>query len=196
MRNPLRDLTYEATAAARRFWWVYLLTGIAWVIFSVVVFRFDTTSVKGIGYLAGAIFIVAGFFEFLAIPFVTTGWKILYGLLGVAFIVVGVLSFIRPVNTFVGLSALVAFFLLFAGIFNVVLALMNRQVDLWWMRLILGIAEIGFGFWCAGSFQRSAIFLVSFVAVATLFRGITQIIQAFQLRKLDPERIAYGGTPA
>ena len=89
-----------------------------------------------------------------------------------------------------------AFFLLFAGIFNVVLALMNRQVDLWWMRLILGIVEIGFGFWCAGSFQRSAIFLVSFVAVATLFRGITQIIQAFQLRKLDPKQIAYGGSPA
>src|SRR2546423_14010425 len=114
MRNPLRDLTYEATAAARRFWWVYLLTGIAWLIFSLVVFRFDAASVKGIGYLAGAIFVVAGLFEFLAIPFVTTGWKILYGLLGVAFIVVGVLSFIRPVNTFVGLSALVAFFLVFA----------------------------------------------------------------------------------
>ena len=194
--NPLRDLTYETTAAARRYWWVFLITGILWLIFSLIVFRFNAASIKGIGYLAGAIFIVAGVNEFVAIPFVTTGWKILYGILGVAFIVVGILSFIRPVDTFVGLSALVAFFLIFAGIFNVVVALTNRQVDLWWMRLILGIVEIGFAFWCAGSFQRSAIFLVSFVAVATLFMGITQIVQAFQLRQLDPDKIGLGGSPA
>ena len=193
MRSPLRDLTYEATESARRFWWIFLITGILWTIFSIIVFRFDATSIKGIGYLAGAIFIVAGVNEFMAMPFVTTGWKILYGLLGVAFIVVGVLSFIRPVNTFVGLSELVAFFLIFAGIFNVVVALTNRHVDLWWTRLILGLVEIGFAFWCAGSFQRSAIFLVSFVAVASLFMGFTQIVQAFQLRSLDPERIAPTG---
>jgi len=196
MRSPLRDLTYEATESARRFWWIFLITGILWTIFSIIVFRFDATSIKGIGYLAGAIFIVAGVNEFMAMPFVTTGWKILYGLLGVAFIVVGVLSFIRPVNTFVGLSEVVAFFLIFAGVFNVVVALSNRQIELWWMRLILGIVEIGFAFWAAGSFQRSAIFLVSFVGVAALFMGITQIVQAFQLRKLDPHRIAYGGAPA
>jgi uncharacterized membrane protein HdeD (DUF308 family) len=190
--NPLRDLTYEATAAAKRYWWIFLITGIAWLIFSLIVFRFDAASVKGIGYLAGAIFIVAGVNEFAAIPFVTTGWKILYGLLGVAFVVVGILSFIRPVDTFVGLSALVAFFLIFAGVFNVVVALSNRQVELWWMRLIVGIFEIGFAFWAAGSFQRSAIFLVSFVAVSTLFMGITQIVQAFQLRKLEPGKIALG----
>jgi uncharacterized membrane protein HdeD (DUF308 family) len=193
--NPLRDLTYEATSTARRYWWIFLITGIAWTVFSLIVFRFDAASIKGIGYLAGAIFIVAGVNEFIAIPFVTTGWKILYGLLGVAFIVVGILSLIRPVNTFVGLSELVAFFLIFAGIFNIVVALTNRQVDLWWARLILGIVEIGFAFWCAGSFQRSAVFLVSFVAVATLFMGITQIVQAFQLRQLDPEKIG-GARPA
>jgi uncharacterized membrane protein HdeD (DUF308 family) len=187
--NPLADLSYEATALARRAWWVFLLTGIAWLIFSLVVFRFDTTSVKGIGYLAGAIFIVAGVNEFVIVPFVSTGWKWLHGILGVAFIVVGILSLIRPVNTFVGLSALVAFFLMFAGIFDVVLALTNRDVELWWARLIVGIAAIGFAFWTAGSFQRSAIFLVSFVAVATLFHGLTQIITAFQLRRLDPEKV-------
>lgn len=192
--NPLRDLTYAATAPARRYWWVFLITGIAWTVFSLIVFRFDAASVKGIGYLAGAIFVVAGVNEFIAIPFVTTGWKILFGLLGVAFIVVGILCFIRPVDTFVGLSELVAFFLIFAGIFNIVVALTNRQVDLWWLRLILGIVEIGFAFWCAGSFQRSAVFLVSFVAVATLFLGITQIVQAFQLRQLG--NAVGGGRPA
>jgi uncharacterized membrane protein HdeD (DUF308 family) len=182
--NPFGTLAYEATAPARRYWWIFLITGIAWLVFSLIVFRFDTASIKGIGYLAGVIFIVAGVTEFMTIPFVSTGWKWFYGILGVAFIVVGILSLIRPVNTFVGLSALVAFFLLFGGIFSVVMALSNRDVDLWWLQLIVGIVEIGFAFWVAGSFQRSAVFLVAFVAVATLFRGITQITLAFQLRKL------------
>jgi uncharacterized membrane protein HdeD (DUF308 family) len=182
--NPLGDLAHEATEPARRFWWIFLLTGIAWVIFSLIVFRFDTTSVKGIGYLAGAIFLVAGVMELMSLPVFTTGWKILHGLLGVAFIVVGILSLIRPVDTFVGLSALVAFFLVFAGIFNVIVSLSNRDVELWWLRLIVGIFEVGFGFWCAGSFNRSAIFLVSFVAVAALFHGISQIVMSFQIRRL------------
>jgi uncharacterized membrane protein HdeD (DUF308 family) len=182
--NPLKDLAHEATEPARRFWWVFLLTGIAWVIFSIIVFRFDTASVKGIGYLAGAIFLVAGVSELMALPLFTTGWKIFHGLLGVAFIVVGILSLIRPVDTFVGLSALVAFFLVFAGIFNVLVSLTNRNVDLWWMRLIVGIFEIGFGFWCAGSFNRSAVFLVAFVAVAALFHGVSQIVMAFQIRQV------------
>ena len=196
--NPLRDLSYEATSLARRAWWVFLLTGIAWLIFSLVVFRFDATSVKGIGYLAGAIFVVVGINEFVIIPFVSTGWKWFHGILGVAFVVVGILAFIRPVNTFVGLAELVAFFLLFAGIFDVVQSLMNRHLELWWLRLIVGVLEIGFAFWVAGSFQRSAIFLVAFVGVATLFHGVTQIVLAFQLRTLDPEKVraSLSGAPA
>ena len=189
MVNPLADMGYEATALARRWWWVFLVTGILWCVFSLIVFRFDAASVKGIGYLAGAIFLVAGVNELMAMPFVSTGWKWFYGILGVAFIVLGILSFVRPVDTFVGLSALVAFFLMFAGIFNVVLALMNRDAEFWWGRLIVGIFEIGFAFWAAGSFERSAVFLVAFVAVATLFHGLSQIITAFQLRKLDPDRV-------
>ena len=61
MAAGTRDLSYEVTALARRSWWVFLLTGIAWLIFSLVVFRFNAASIKGIGYLAGVIFIVAGF---------------------------------------------------------------------------------------------------------------------------------------
>ena len=63
-----------------------------------------------------------------------------------------------------------------------------RCIALWWLRLITGIVELGFGFWVAGSFQRSAIVLVAFVGVATLFHGVTQIVLALQLRSLDPQR--------
>jgi len=56
-------------------------------------------------------------------------------------------------------------------------------------RSLVAALEIGFAFWVAGSFQRSAIFLVAFVGVATLFQGVTQIVLAFQLRKLDPEKV-------
>jgi uncharacterized membrane protein HdeD (DUF308 family) len=187
--GPLAELGYEATALARRSWWVFLLSGIAWLIFSLIVFRFDTASVQGIGYLAGAIFIVAGVNELAIMPFVSGPWKWFHGILAAAFVVTGILSFARPVDTFVGLSAVVAFFFVFAGIFDILQSLMNRDLELWWLRLITGVVELGFAFWVAGSFQRSAIVLVAFVGVATLFRGVTQIVLALQLRSLDQQRV-------
>ena len=61
---------------------------------------------------------MAGVNELAIMPFVSGAWKWLHGILGVVFVVVGILSFVRPVDTFVGLSAVVAFFFLFAGIWT------------------------------------------------------------------------------
>ena len=47
-----------------RFWWVFLITGTLWLILSLIIFRFDITSVKSIGYIAGVIFLFAAAFEF------------------------------------------------------------------------------------------------------------------------------------
>ena len=38
-------------------WWAYLLAGIAWVLISVVILRFNIASVATIGLLLGALFL-------------------------------------------------------------------------------------------------------------------------------------------
>jgi uncharacterized membrane protein HdeD (DUF308 family) len=46
-------------------WWAYLLAGIAWVIISVIILRFNVASVATIGLLLGALFLLSAVEEFV-----------------------------------------------------------------------------------------------------------------------------------
>jgi len=189
------DLDYAATAAMRRRWWVFLLTGIFWTIVSLVLFRFDVSSVRAVGVIAGIAFIAWGIEELAIMMLLMSGsdgnlslrspWRWLHGVLGLLLIVGGVVALANPVDTFVAIAALVGWLLLIKGIFDVVLALSNRDVDLWWMRLVLGIVELGLAVVVSGNPVRKAVFLIAIVAAGTLIRGITNIAWAFQLRSSE-----------
>ena len=55
-------------------WWLFLVTGIAWLIISVMVLRFTPASVNTVGILMGVLFLLAGFNEFLA-GSMTHSWR-------------------------------------------------------------------------------------------------------------------------
>jgi uncharacterized membrane protein HdeD (DUF308 family) len=44
-------------------WWILLATGVAWLIISAAVLRFNTTSITTIGVLIGAVFLIASVSE-------------------------------------------------------------------------------------------------------------------------------------
>ena len=166
-------------------WWMFLVTGIGWLVFSLLVFQWDYTTVYAISILFGIVALVAGINEFFQIVVSSTGWRIVHGILGVLYVVVGVWALVNPRSAFTTLAALVAFFLLFKGIFDLTVAFMTKgEFDLWWLQLILGIVEILLAFWVAGSFRQSAILLVAYVGIIALSRGITELFIAFKLRGL------------
>ena len=176
----------EVVRDAARWWWVFLLTGIAWLVFSLVIFRFDITSAASVAILFGVVAIMAGMNEFMAIGVSTTGWKIVHGILGVIFVLVGIFAFIEPGSTFEALAALMSFFLLFKGIFDIAVAIVTKgEFELWWVQLVAGLIEIGLAFWVAGSFRQKAILLLVYVGVVALSKGITEIILAFKLKSLQ-----------
>lgn len=177
----------ELAEGASRIWWLFLLTGILWLWISLIVLRLNLESVTAIAILFGIVAIGAGINEFLAIGASTTGWKIAHGILGVVFVAAGIVAFFEPAGTFVALASLVAWVLLFKGIFDIVLALVSHPAHLWWVGLIVGSIEIVLAFWAAGYFRGSAIILVAWVAALTLLRGITEIVMAFRLRHLKKE---------
>jgi len=176
-----RELAEEAADR----WWMFLVTGIGWLVFSLLVFQWDYTTVYAISILFGIVALVAGVNEFFQIVVSSTGWKFVHGILGVLYVIVGVWALVNPRSAFTTLAALVAFFLLFKGIFDLTVAFMTKdEFDLWWLQLVLGIVEILLAFWVSGSFRTSAIFLVAYVGIIALSRGITELFVAFKLRGL------------
>jgi uncharacterized membrane protein HdeD (DUF308 family) len=177
----------ELAESASRFWWLYLVTGVLWLWVTLIILRLDIDTVYAVAILFGFVAIGAGINEFFAIGVSTRGWKIVHGVLGVVFIAAGIVAFFRPQGTFVALAAIVAWVLLFKGIFDIVLAFISHPAHLWWVGLIVGVVEILLAFWAAGYFRGSAILLVAWVAALTLLRGITEIVLAFRLRQLKKE---------
>jgi uncharacterized membrane protein HdeD (DUF308 family) len=181
-----REVLEEATGR----WWIFLLTGIAWLVFAVIVFQWNYTTVYAVSWLFGFVALFAGFNEFFQITVSTSGWKIVHGILGVLFIIAALWAFVHPHNAFATIAALIALFVLIKGIFDVTVAFITKdEFELWWLQLIVGILEILLAFWVAGSFRNKVILLVAYVGIIALSRGITELFLAFKLRGLH-KRIA------
>ena len=178
----------EVLSDAAGRWWLFLLSGIAWLVFSLVIFRFDINSVTSVGILFGIVAIMAGVNELMAVSVSTTGWKIARGLLGAIFIVIGVFALIEPGEAFASLASVIGFYFLFKGIFDITLAISTRgEFDLWWVQLVAGLLEIGLAFWVAGSFRDKVILLVVYTGLVAVSRGITELFLAFKLKGLRRE---------
>jgi uncharacterized membrane protein HdeD (DUF308 family) len=173
----------QVRAEGARLWWLFLITGTLWLLFSIIVLRFDYTTVTSVSILFGVVAIAAGVNELFAAGIATRWWKVLHIALGVIFVVVGIVAFVHPGDTFAALAAVISFFFIFKGLFDIVLAIATKdESDVWWLQLVAGIVELLLGFWAAGYYGRSVTLLVAWVGVSALLRGITEIILAFKLR--------------
>ena len=167
-------------------WWLFLITGIGWTVVGLIVLRFDYTSVNAIAILFGIVAIAAGVLEIAMTMLASGWWKLLYGALAAIFIISGIVSFIHPGDTFVALAAVISFFLVFAGTFDIIMAISaRREIEVWWLQLVGGIIELALGFWAAGYYGRSAVLLVAWVAAFAVIRGVRDIVLAFRIRELQ-----------
>jgi uncharacterized membrane protein HdeD (DUF308 family) len=155
-------------------------------VIALMIFQWDYTTIYAVSFLFGVFALMAGINEFFQVTVSTTGWKIVHAILGVLFVIAGVWSVVHPHQAFATISALIGYFFLFKGIFDITAAFATRSVfDLWWTQLIIGIVEVALAFWVAGSFREKTILLVVYVGVLALMRGITEIILAFKLKGLQ-----------
>lgn len=172
----------DRVAGPPRWWWLFLVTGIAWILFSMLILQLDLDAVRAIGYVMGIILMVAAAEEFAAV-FMVSGWKWLRALLGILFLVAGVTALSWPGATTVVLSRIFAWYLLFKGTFDVVTSIVDRGHEYWWLGLIVGVLELGLAFWVVGYPGRSLELLLLWVGFASLCRGMLQIFLAFGIRK-------------
>jgi len=171
-----------------RYWWVFLLTGIAWLLIAWLVLRMDVTSLAAVGVLLGVVFLVASVNEIGLGSLMSGGWKILHYVMALIFFIGGLWSLVRPVDTFFALASVLGLILIFYGTFEIARAFSSRDVNpYWWIGLVTGILLLLLAFWISGSDRVYALaqrtYLILFwVGFFALFKGITQIVNAFGIR--------------
>jgi uncharacterized membrane protein HdeD (DUF308 family) len=189
METELRAIVRQGA----KYWWIPLVTGIIWLLIAWLVLRLNETSITTVGVLVGVVLIVAGVSEAAAVAVVPGGWKVWHVILAIIFLLGGLWAIIRPVNTFFALASVLGLLLILYGTFEIARSIASRPINpFWWIGLIAGILLILLAFWVSGSdrvfaLRRRTYLLLFWVGFMALFRGITQIMLAFGIRRAGQE---------
>ena len=106
----------------------------------------------------------------------------LRGMLGILF---GIGAFVWPGATLAALILVFGAYVFVDGIFAVVAGIgMRRQLSLWWLVVLEGVAGIILGLLTFRSPDITALILLSFIAAWSIVTGIFEIATALRLRKV------------
>jgi hypothetical protein len=168
------------------YWWVWLVSGIGWTLISMVILQFDQASIATVGVIIGILFFVTAAQNFFFFSISDSGWRWVALIFAILMVAAGVISLISPENTFAALADILGFIFFVIGTFWILEAFVEREVsDLWWLTLISGILMVILAFWTSGQFFiEKAYVLLAFAGIWALMQGITDIVRAFQIRKL------------
>jgi uncharacterized membrane protein HdeD (DUF308 family) len=185
MESSLGTRDRQAIRGITDLWWLWIAIGIAWIAIAAVILQFDQASVTTVGVLIGLMFIGTAAQQFMVGALVERG-QLLYWFFAVLFLIAGVIAFISPENTFAAIADILGFLFLMVGVFWIIQAFVAREVsELWWIGLLSGVLMVILAFWTAGQFfiEKQYVLLV-FAGIWALMQGFTDIVRAFQIRKL------------
>jgi uncharacterized membrane protein HdeD (DUF308 family) len=185
MESSLSGPGRDAIRGLSGFWWLWLVFGIAWIAVSVVILQFDQASVTTVGVIVGIMFLGVSVQQFV-IAGLAERLRWLFALFGVLFLAAAVLAFISPENTFAAIADILGFLFLLVGTFWIIEAFAAREINpLWWLGLVAGILMVALAFYTGGQFFiEKAYVLLVFAGIWALMNGITDIMRAFQIRKM------------
>ena len=141
LEQTLERSEREAAREVSGLWWVFLVTGIIWFIISLVVLRFDETSIDTVGIIIGVVFAVGCVNEFMTMA-IQRGWRWVHALLGILFGLGAIWCFVQPEEAFWALASVLGFLLIFKGAADIIVSTMTREYNsLWGLGLAAGIEE-------------------------------------------------------
>jgi uncharacterized membrane protein HdeD (DUF308 family) len=132
---------------------------------------------------SSVLFLLGAVNEFL-IASVRPSWRWAHILMGVLFVVGAIWAFARPFNAFWALASVLGLLFIFKGTLDIITAVVTKDVNSsWWLGLVAGILEIVLGFWASQQqFPARGALLLLWVGFFALFRGISEIVIAFEVR--------------
>jgi uncharacterized membrane protein HdeD (DUF308 family) len=170
---------------ARTYWLLILLRGIVAILFGIMAIISVEFTLLFLVYLFGAYVLLDGILAIIVSlqeRKSSSAWLVVF-LIGIVGIVVGVLSFIHPGNVALLIFYLVAAWLIIAGLFGVISAIL-RASGTEWLSIIGGVLSVIVGIIFFLHPTSSILSIVWLLGVFALVYGIIQIIRAIQLRSL------------
>jgi uncharacterized membrane protein HdeD (DUF308 family) len=168
-------------------WWLFLVSGILWLLLGFVVLSLRPASISVLVILVAVAFWLGAMTLFMLAGVVSGGWRALVIVGGIVAVGAGIAAIVWPGPTLVVISIFIAWYLLIRGVFDVTMSLMHTHVRGWWMMLIAGIIGIALGAWAIGNPERSVLLFVTIVGVWTIFKGATDLVAAFTYRSMKKE---------
>jgi uncharacterized membrane protein HdeD (DUF308 family) len=175
-------LSRDAVRGLTRSWWLFLVLGILWILFGMFVLSYNVGSLLALAVFAGITFVCTGITQLVGAGR-AEGWRSLYVVGGALSLLAGIVAFIWPGATLLVISVLLAWFLVFKGIVDVVGALAGIGRAWWWITLLLGVLELLLGIWATGYPGRSLFVFVNLVGIYAVFHGFAEVFAAFDLRR-------------
>lgn len=185
MEGSLGAAEREVVHGAARLWWLWLAIGIVWMAVALVILQFDDASRTTVGVIIGLMFLGAAAQQF-AVAGLVDRLRWLYGVFGALFVVAAVVALISPGNTFEALASVLGFLFLLVGVFWIIQSFVTKDLnELWWLGLIAGILMVVMAFWTSGQLliEKEYLLLV-FAGVWALLAGVTDVVRAFQIRRV------------
>jgi uncharacterized membrane protein HdeD (DUF308 family) len=169
-------------------WWVFVLRGIAGILFGIMTFLVPGMALLTLILLFGAYSLVDGIFNIMA-AFRRTGtdqqpwWALL--LSGILGIVAGVIAFLLPPVAAMALLYLIAAWAIVTGILSIVAAIrLRKQVEGEWLMILMGIVSILFGVLLAVFPGPGALAVVLWIGAYMFVMGIMLVVLGFRLRSV------------
>jgi uncharacterized membrane protein HdeD (DUF308 family) len=179
---------------AARWWWAPLVAGILWFLIAWLVLRADVTSLATVGVLVGVVLLVAAVNEGALGGIMIGGWKVLHYALAGLLLLGALWSFLRPINSFFALASMLGLLLFLQGIFYIARSLALRdESPYWWLGMVSGGLIVLLALFVSSSDRAwdlagRAVFILLWVGFMAIFRGISDIMLAFELRRLGKAR--------
>ena len=168
-------------------WWVFLVSGILWLLLGFIVLSLRPASISVTVILIAVAFWLGGITQFALALVLEGGWRWLAIIGATLAIAAGIAALVWPEPTLVVISVFVAWYLLIRGIFDVCMALSHTHVHGWWMPLIAGLIGIVLGAWAIGNPDRSVLLLVSIIGIWAIFKGAADLVASFSYHSLKKE---------
>ncbi|MDT7709587.1 MAG: hypothetical protein QOG20_5194 [Pseudonocardiales bacterium] len=189
-RGPAQRLLQREAA---RWWWAPLVAGFIWFLIAWLVLRANVTSLATVGVLVGVVFLVAAAAEGGLGTIMIGGWKVLHFALAVVFLLGAIWSFVQPIYTFFALASMLGLLLFLQGFSYIARSLaLRNESPFWWVGLTCGVLIVLLAVWVSTSDRTwalagRAVFILLWVGFMAIFRGISDLVLAFELRRLGTE---------